>query len=1183
MIVKRVNRLAVIIILIITSTSSAVIWKGSNSKEDESLLSTPSVTETVTITSTITTATTATTTTTTTAIPTPPGNDEMCFNCNLKQFNCINNGKCDKGTGQCLCDLGYGGKNCSEPLCGGLDQPEKDRRKRSSSSSKEEDCCSDGFQGQVCNVCSNDDACRRILDPKDEGLNATCYKGGVLVDYSHYSCKITNEELLELIPGGEVAFQCSNSTKECFYTLWKDREEVFQCTFQDCVQHRVFEKDAPTQLTSKGVCKYAQCACIRGRFACGDGSIIDLDNYLKDVKGPAYFDCRISPDSNGGGGGYDGGKFNCMFKEEMFVHYLGGVLGVHQAVELDCAAGECMYGYQVPDRVIPPGYSLVFMFSIIGSVVVALMVIGLCSYSFIKAFQKQQMYSRIGIMDHTDEDVDGTTNTTGGGGGVDHLPATVTFSNITYEIVKHGQRRKVLKGVYGQVKPGEVLAILGTSGAGKTTCLDILAGKSKAGFVSGSLLINGKTPTREQFKRISGYVDQEDTLLETLTVYETLMFSAELRLPKSMSYAQKRRRVSETMIELGIEHIANSRVGSSGKRGISGGEKRRVSIAMELVTSPSVLYLDEPTSGLDSYNAYSVVQCLTTLAKKYNRTIILSIHQPRSNIFALFDKLLLLAEGGYMVYSGPIFAHKTHEGKSNLEEWLKDIGAECPPGFNLADYLIDMTKTGLIPAENDVSGSGAGLGIGGSSANRYSSASEQSQAEKTDSQIGMKRLSAPSTPTGFSGQKAVTLDMNDVAELQSKYPHLYPLVMGFLKSKACYEMNESISREIFSHTPGHHNTATSAAAAANVHPNGPASPSLIQPKTPDLQQEQIPSPEAGDINDIDYTNESSALLPDNTPHSARLGDVASVSESSSLMNDLPRFRFMFESLFGLTIPNQRDRIGLWDQFIILSKRTFMNFYRNPFLMYAHYGIAIFLAVTLGTLYFKVSTEVDGFQNRLGYFFVTFVSFALMSLSSLEAFSNERLLFIRERSNGYYGAFVYYIAKVLFDIIPLRVGPALVLGSISYFMVGLQGGLAFPKFLLVLVLFNMTTAAMCFVIAAMCGRQVGLALMLGILMLLFSMTFSGFFLNKSKLPTVMSVFPYLSFFGYAFEAVLVNEIPQLTLRDPEIGIPVSGVLILKKFGFVVGNYWFDTLGLFVYLLGLLVIGFIVLQFFVKEKR
>ena len=131
----------------------------------------------------------------------------------------------------------------------------------------------------------------------------------------------------------------------------------------------------------------------------------------------------------------------------------------------------------------------------------------------------------------------------------------------------------------------------------------------------------------------------------TLTVREAVMFSAQLRLPQAMSMVSKQQRVELILKELGLERIVNSRIGTSETRGISGGEKKRVSIAQELVTSPSILCLDEPTSGLDSHSAQIVVECLAGLAHTDRRTVICTIHQPRSNIFQMFDKVLLLSHG----------------------------------------------------------------------------------------------------------------------------------------------------------------------------------------------------------------------------------------------------------------------------------------------------------------------------------------------------------------------------------------------------------------------------------------------------------------------------------------------------------------------------------------------------------
>jgi ABC-type multidrug transport system ATPase subunit len=176
-------------------------------------------------------------------------------------------------------------------------------------------------------------------------------------------------------------------------------------------------------------------------------------------------------------------------------------------------------------------------------------------------------------------------------------------------------------------------------------------------------------------------------LMPSLTVYETILYSAMLRLPKDISLAAKKFRVLQTMTELQIMNIRDSRIGGESGRGISGGEKRRVTIACELVTSPSIVFMDEPTSGLDAYNAFNVVEALVTLARDFNRTIVFTIHQPRSNIVAMFDQLVLLASGS-VVYSGPL---------SKCQGYFDSIGHPCPSGFNIADYLVDLTMQAEQP------------------------------------------------------------------------------------------------------------------------------------------------------------------------------------------------------------------------------------------------------------------------------------------------------------------------------------------------------------------------------------------------------------------------------------------------------------------------------------------------------
>jgi ABC-type multidrug transport system ATPase subunit len=200
---------------------------------------------------------------------------------------------------------------------------------------------------------------------------------------------------------------------------------------------------------------------------------------------------------------------------------------------------------------------------------------------------------------------------------------------------------------------------------------DILAGRNKTGSIYGKIMYNGK-PRNASFHRISGYVMQDDLLMATMTVREVLNFVAELRLPELVAKQEKQKRIDNAMEVLGIKHLADRRIGGTLKRGISGGEKKRVSIACELIASPNILFLDEPTSGLDSYNAYNVMSCLSRISKK-GTTVIFSIHQPRSSVFDLFDYLLVLAEG-----------HLTYFGKTEdvLQHFIS-LGYKVPDEYNI--------------------------------------------------------------------------------------------------------------------------------------------------------------------------------------------------------------------------------------------------------------------------------------------------------------------------------------------------------------------------------------------------------------------------------------------------------------------------------------------------------------------
>uniref|UniRef100_A0A6Q2ZLY6 ABC transporter domain-containing protein n=1 Tax=Esox lucius TaxID=8010 RepID=A0A6Q2ZLY6_ESOLU len=225
-------------------------------------------------------------------------------------------------------------------------------------------------------------------------------------------------------------------------------------------------------------------------------------------------------------------------------------------------------------------------------------------------------------------------------------------------------------------------AIMGPTGSGKTSLLDVIAGrKDPAGLKSGQVLVDGKMVDAD-LRLTSGYVVQDDILMGTLSVRENLLFSGNLRLdPRRYSSSEKQHRVNTVIQDLGLQDCAHTKIGTEFLRGVSGGEKKRCSIGMELITSPSLLFLDEPTTGLDSNTANHIITLLHRLSRS-GKTIIFSIHQPRYSIFKCFDHLTLMNRGE-VVYAG---------AACNALGYFADLGYQCEPFNNPSDFFLDITN-----------------------------------------------------------------------------------------------------------------------------------------------------------------------------------------------------------------------------------------------------------------------------------------------------------------------------------------------------------------------------------------------------------------------------------------------------------------------------------------------------------
>ncbi|XP_027177216.1 ABC transporter G family member 6 [Coffea eugenioides] len=239
----------------------------------------------------------------------------------------------------------------------------------------------------------------------------------------------------------------------------------------------------------------------------------------------------------------------------------------------------------------------------------------------------------------------------------------------------------LLNNISGEAREGEILAVLGASGSGKSTLIDALADRIARESLKGTITLNGEVLESRLLKIMSAYVMQDDLLFPMLTVEETLMFSAEFRLPRSLSKSRKMARVQALIEQLGLRSAAKTVIGDEGHRGVSGGERRRVSIGIDIIHDPVLLFLDEPTSGLDSTSAYMVVKVLQRIARS-GSIVIMSIHQPSYRILNVLDRLIFLSRG-QTVFSG---------APASLPQFFAEFGHPIPPNEDRTEFVLDLVR-----------------------------------------------------------------------------------------------------------------------------------------------------------------------------------------------------------------------------------------------------------------------------------------------------------------------------------------------------------------------------------------------------------------------------------------------------------------------------------------------------------
>lgn len=256
----------------------------------------------------------------------------------------------------------------------------------------------------------------------------------------------------------------------------------------------------------------------------------------------------------------------------------------------------------------------------------------------------------------------------------------VEFEELTYKVREHfwsSESKTILRGISGRFEAGHFSAILGPSGAGKSSLLNAISGFRLKGVLAKSLKVNGQPRDEKLFRKLSCYITQEEVLQPMLSLQEVMMFAADLKLPSGTIRKQKMQLVHEILTLLGLTECCLTRTEM-----LSGGQKKRLSIALELINNPPVIFLDEPTSGLDNVSTTYTLKLLRKLAHQ-GRTIVCTIHQPSASLFQLFDNVYVLSKG-QCVYQG---------ATTQLVSFLSSTGFHCPTHYNPADFVIEITDS----------------------------------------------------------------------------------------------------------------------------------------------------------------------------------------------------------------------------------------------------------------------------------------------------------------------------------------------------------------------------------------------------------------------------------------------------------------------------------------------------------
>ncbi|CAI5490031.1 unnamed protein product [Closterium sp. Naga37s-1] len=666
--------------------------------------------------------------------------------------------------------------------------------------------------------------------------------------------------------------------------------------------------------------------------------------------------------------------------------------------------------------------------------------------------------------------------------------------------------RCILNDISGFARSSEVTAIVGPSGSGKTTLLDVLAHRIAAAAATaapsgaqqtrqaipssaaaaagcgrtGHIELDGVPMTSNMMRRVSAYVMQDDLMHPTLTARETLMFSAEMNLPSRLfSRREKEARVERLLEILGLSHVANTIIGDENRRGVSGGERKRVAIGAHIVHDPKILFLDEPTSGLDSTNACRVVNILHDIAVQSHSIVVMVLHQPSFRILELVDRIMLLSAGNAVFFGAP----------RRMPAFFAEFGRPVPQFANPTEYALELLDR--------LRATPAGLEELHAFAQEWLRGKCLTIAEAANGDVasdGAERACDGSKNDG-------ACESGDTRESSGSNDSSSPLLPA----------------------------ATADTATSRLVP--PRSPPAAIPEEGLVVDSDAGGVTDGSAADKQVAADAAPAGADGAPPSTSSAKVVSAPPSRWTSGFQKESRYRQEEqlkkkqqqcVVESNYKGTRRYANSWPRELwILLRRAALIITRNPALYGLRLGLLTVAGLLLSSLFWQPPHTPKGLWERLAYLsFIVAVLF-FCSADATPIFIEDRHIFIRETSHNTYRTSTYVVAHALVYM-PLQILMALVITLESWWCVGLSGG-ASGFFFMALLCFGCLFAGNA--IATFCSAffsSIILAYAVVISCMAYFTIISGFYIPRTAIPPFWIWLHYLSPIKYAYEAMVLNE-------------------------------------------------------------